>query len=90
MEQEKIAITPANPEPVKNKKTFTSIKKFAFGMAWGLFLVAIYWSYSLYYHSSIPLARGIIVSLLFSISCGLITLKAGYKGLDNFLENLHH
>ncbi|MGB3691347.1 MAG: hypothetical protein WA865_05735 [Spirulinaceae cyanobacterium] len=88
MESEKSSTPLITPEEAKDSKVVTPIKKFAFGMGWGLFLVAIYWSYSLFYHSSVPLATGIIASLVFAITCGLITMKVGYEALDNIINSL--
>lgn len=88
MESEKSSTTQINPSDLKEEKMITSIKKFSFGMGWGLFIVAIYWSFSVYFHSSIPLATGIIASLLFSLGCGLITLKVGYDPLDKIINSL--
>ncbi len=88
MKPEKTLTSPVNPDEAKGTQAITAIKKFAFGTIWGLFIVAIYWSYSLFFHSSIPLARGIIISLVFTITCGLITMKVGYEGLDRLINNL--
>ncbi len=88
MKSEKSSTTQINSNSLKGERMFTSIKKFGFGIGWGLFIVAIYWSFSVYFHSSIPLATGIIASLVFSLGCGLITLKVGYEPLDKIINSL--
>ena len=63
----------------------SSIKKFAIGLLAGLFIAGIFWLYSIYFHVSIPLAQGIIGSLLLAISCGIVATVSGIdKVFDNF------
>ena len=62
-----------------------AIKRFTFGLAVGLFLVAIAWSYSAYFHVSISLVQGVIGSLFFAIFCGII---ATVSSLDKLMDNL--
>ncbi len=63
----------------------SSIKRFIYGVAIGLFLAAIAWSYSAYFYVSIPLVQGIISTLLLSTSIGFI---ATFGNLDKFMDNL--
>ena len=60
------------------------IKRLTLGALVGLFIAAIYWSYSAYFHASFSLAHGIISSLLLAISCGLI---AAITSLDKLMDN---
>lgn len=63
----------------------SSIKRFIFGTAMGLFLAMICWSYSAYYHVSIPVIQGAISSLLLAIAFGII---ATLGDLDKLMDNL--
>ncbi len=61
-----------------------SIKRFTFGFFVGMFIAAIYWSYSASFHVSFALAHGIISSLFLAISCGVI---AAITSLDKLMDN---
>ncbi len=61
-----------------------SIKRFLFGIAIGLFLAMICWSYSAFCHVSISLFQGILGCLILAISCGLV---AAISDLDTLLDN---
>ncbi len=63
----------------------SSLKRFIFGIAMGLFLAMICWSYSVYFHVAISLVQGIIGSLFLAISCGII---ATIGNLDKLMDNL--
>ncbi|AFY57247.1 hypothetical protein Riv7116_4836 [Rivularia sp. PCC 7116] len=63
----------------------SSIKRFAIGILIGLFIAAISWLCSTYFHVNIPLIQGIIGSLLLSISFGIL---ATFSGIDKLLNNL--
>ena len=64
-----------------------STKRFTLGLAIGLFLAAIVWSYSAYFQVSISLVRGVIGSLLLAVFCGAI---ASFGNLDKLMDNLPH
>ncbi|MGK7896516.1 MAG: hypothetical protein AB4372_23580 [Xenococcus sp. (in: cyanobacteria)] len=62
-----------------------SIKRFVFGIAGGLFLAIVCWSYSAFFHVSISWFQGIFGCLILAISCGVI---AALSNLDTILDNL--
>ncbi|MDJ0736995.1 MAG: hypothetical protein QNJ47_23495 [Nostocaceae cyanobacterium] len=63
----------------------SSIKGFLSGVAVGIFVAMIFWSYSAFSHVSIPLSQGIIGTLLLAISCGIIATIGGIdKLMDKF------
>ena len=62
-----------------------SFKRFLFGIAVGLFVGAIAWSYSAYFDVSISLVQGIVGSLLLAIFCGIVTTLSS---LDKLMDNL--
>ena len=61
------------------------IKRFAVGLLTGLFLAAILWLYSIYFHIPISLAQGIIGTSVIGISCGTL---ATVSGIDKVFDNL--
>lgn len=63
------------------------MKRFISGLAVGIFLAAIAWSYSAYFHVPISLVQGIIGSSLLAIFCGII---ATIGGLDKLMDNIPH
>ncbi len=63
---------------------FNALKRFAIGILIGLFNAGIFWLYSIYFHVSIPLAKGIIGISLLAISCGII---ATISRIDKLFEN---
>ena len=63
----------------------SNIKTFSIGLLIGLFIAAVSWLCSIYFHVSIPLIQGIIGSLLLSISFGIL---ATVGGIDKLLNNL--
>lgn len=65
-----------------------SLKRFLFGMSIGLFLAAIAWSYSAYFHVSISLVQGIVGSLLLALSCGIVATVTNLNKLMDNLPNL--
>ncbi|MDJ0901298.1 MAG: hypothetical protein QNJ55_21080 [Xenococcus sp. MO_188.B8] len=60
------------------------VKRFIFGIAIGLFVAMICWSYSAYFLVSISLFQGILGCLLLAISCGLV---AAISDPDTLLDN---
>jgi hypothetical protein len=64
------------------------IMRFTAGAIIGLLVAAIYWGTSIYFAYPISLNIGIIGCLFLALACGLMTLKWGYKTLENILENL--
>lgn len=77
-----------NPPPSKLESASTSIKRFSAGVAIGLAIAAIYWSTTYFFWDRLPLTTGITGCLVLAITCGLMTLKWGYKTLETLLENL--
>ncbi len=66
------------------------IKRFGAGAVFGLLISAIQWgSYIYFWGEPLPLTRGITICLVLSIICGLITLKWGYRTLENLLQLLN-
>jgi hypothetical protein len=65
--------------------TQSSIKRFIFGMAIGLFLAAIAWSNCAYFHVVISVVQGIVGSVVLAITFGII---ATVSSLDKFMDNL--
>ena len=63
----------------------SNIKRFTIGLLIGLFIAGLSWLCSIYFHVNIPLLQGIIGSLLFSISFGIL---ATVSGIDKLLNNL--
>lgn len=63
----------------------SSIKRFLFGVAVGIFVAMIIWSYSAYYYVSVSLVQGIIGSLLLAISCGVV---ATLGNLDKLIDSI--
>ncbi|MEO1430478.1 MAG: hypothetical protein AAFV71_15720 [Cyanobacteria bacterium J06633_8] len=63
---------------------FNALKRFAIGILIGLFNAGIFWLYSIYFHVSIPLAKGIIGCSLLAIFCGII---ASIRGIDKVFDN---
>ena len=61
-----------------------AIKRFLFGIAIGLFLAFLCWSYSAFFHVSISLFQGILGCLILAISCGFV---AAISDLDTLLDN---
>jgi len=61
------------------------IKRFLLGIAIGLFLAVICWSYSAYFLVSISLFQGICGCLVLGIACGLV---AATSDPDTMLDNL--
>lgn len=77
-----------NPPKSKLESASTLIKRFISGAAVGLVIAAIEWSGYTYLAEPIPLTRGITFCLGISIICGLMTLKWGYKTLENLFQLL--
>ena len=72
-------------KPSSDKQSvLNSMKRFTLGAMGGIFLAAIYWSYSVYFQVSFSLAHGIIGSLFLAISCGVI---ATITNLDKLMDN---
>lgn len=66
------------------------IKRFGAGAVFGLLISVIQWgSYVYFWGEPLPLNRGIMICLVILIICGLITLKWGYKSLENLLQLLN-
>lgn len=63
----------------------SNIKKFSIGLLIGLFIAAVSWLCSIYFHVSISLIQGIIGSSLLAISFGIL---ATISGIDKLLNNL--
>lgn len=61
------------------------IQRFISGVAWGLFLSMIAWSYSAYYHVCISAVEGVFSALLLAFSCGVVAV---FGNLDNLMDNL--
>ncbi len=67
----------------------TLIKRFSAGAVFGLVMAAIYyWSTTDFFGYPLTLTRGITGCVVLAITCGLMTLRWGYKTLETFLENL--
>ena len=64
------------------------MKRFISGLAVGLFLVGIAWSYSAYFHVSISLIEGIVGGSLLAVFCGIIATIGGFDKLMDNLPNL--
>ena len=62
-----------------------SLKRFLFGVAVGFFCAAIAWSYTIFFHASIPLWQGILGSSLLAITCGIVTTVGD---LDTLTDNI--
>ena len=73
---------------LKLKNAITLIKRFSAGAAIGLVLAVTNWYWDTTYFGSISLTKGITVSVLLAIICGLMTLKWGYKTLETLLNNI--
>lgn len=66
-----------------------SLKRFSAGAVVGLLISASQWGgYIYFFGESIPLIKGIAFCLALSFVCGLITLKWGYKTIENLLQLL--
>lgn len=61
------------------------IKRFSLGIAIGLFITAIFWSYSIYFQVSVSLIQGIVGSLVMTVSCGAVAVIGN---LDQLMDNL--
>lgn len=61
------------------------IRNFALGLLTGLFLAAILWLYSIFFHVPISLAQGIIGTSVIGISCATL---ASVGGIDKLFDNL--
>ncbi len=61
------------------------IKHFISGAIVGIFLALIYWSYSIYSHSTPSIAQGIMGSLILAIGCGAI---ATFISFEKLMDNL--
>ena len=64
----------------------STIKRFVFGMAVGLFVAAIFWSYSAFYYVPISLTYGVVGTVLLAVCCGII---ATVSNLDKLIDNLN-
>ena len=63
-----------------------SIGRFVSGMAVGLFVAAIFWSYSASYYAPVSLIRGIVGSIVLSLGCGVV---ATVGSIDKLMDNLN-
>lgn len=78
-----------NPPESKLENASKLIKRFSAGAVVGLLIAAIQWSgYTYFIGEPQGLTRGITFCLVISIICGLITLKWGYKTLENLFQLL--
>lgn len=59
-------------------------KRFTFGLAIGLFITVVIWSYSAYYLFTISWVRGIVTSLIVGIFFGIL---ACFVDIDKLLDN---
>ena len=74
-----------NKSSSEQKSLSNLIKRFILGASVGIFIAAIYWSYSVYFHVSLDVAQGIMSSLFLAISCGVIAIITSLdKLMDNF------
>ncbi|MEM7762013.1 MAG: hypothetical protein AAF298_28440 [Cyanobacteria bacterium P01_A01_bin.40] len=62
------------------------VKRFLFGMAVGLFVAIILWSYSMFFYVAISITQGVIGSLLLVVCCGII---ATFSSIDKLMDNLN-
>lgn len=62
-----------------------SIKHFILGVAIGLFVAIIAWSYSAYFNVSISIWQGIVSSLILAISFGIL---ASIGDLNKLMDSL--
>ena len=62
------------------------IKRFTIGMAVGLFIAVIFWSYSSFYYVAISLTQGILVSTLLGFCCGIV---ATFSSIDKLMDNIN-
>jgi hypothetical protein len=81
---------PSEPKSLESKLESNNVlvTRFIVGAAIGLAIAATYWGTTIYFSYPVSLNTGIIGCLLLATICGLMTLKWGYKILENFLENL--
>jgi hypothetical protein len=63
-----------------------SIKRFVLGMAVGLFIAAIFWSYSAFYYVPISSIYGVVGTVLLAVCCGII---ATVSSLDKLMDNIN-
>lgn len=64
------------------------ILRFAAGFLVGLLIAGIFWTTSSYFGYSISWISGSIGCSILAIASGLMTVKWGYKTLENLLETL--
>ncbi|MEM9506205.1 MAG: hypothetical protein AAGA16_00820 [Cyanobacteria bacterium P01_E01_bin.35] len=62
------------------------VKRFLFGMAVGLFIAIILWSYSMFFYVATSVTQGVIGSLLLAVCCGII---ATFSSIDKLMDNLN-
>lgn len=63
----------------------SAIKRFTIGLLIGLFIAALAWLCSIYFHVAISLVQGIIGTVLLAICFGILT---SFSGIDKLLNNL--
>ncbi|MEM8723642.1 MAG: hypothetical protein AAGE84_30915 [Cyanobacteria bacterium P01_G01_bin.39] len=61
-----------------------SIKRFFGGVAVGLFIAAIFWSYAAFFYVAISVTKGIVGTVLLALGCGTI---AAVGSIDKLMDN---
>lgn len=78
-----------NPPESKLESASKLIKRFSVGAVVGLIIAASQWAgYTYFGGEPQELTRNITFCLVISIICGLMTLKWGYKTLENLFQLL--